>query len=88
MAARGPEIRLAGGPGDGQVFTEADFEARILAARRMRRTTPIGPGWALGYRRPASGLQWTWADGQNCHPLEGVDPALLKPYGSFLRDGS
>jgi hypothetical protein len=58
MTDRGPVIRLQGGPGDGQAFYEEDFRERIIAAHRMGRTTPDGPGWALGYQEPTSGTVW------------------------------
>jgi hypothetical protein len=80
------EMRLAGGPQDGQIYQEDDFRGRILATQRMGHTDPLTPqGWALGYRPPISGHLWTWADGANCHPLEDVDPQLLLPYGAHLR---
>jgi hypothetical protein len=43
------EVRLKGGPGSGQGFSLADWQTQILAALRMGRRIPAGPGWALGY---------------------------------------
>lgn len=86
MAAtnRGPIIRLQGGIQDRWEYYERDFLDCILAAQRMGRITPDGPGWPLGYARPLGGLIWSWADGRNCHPIDDVDPELLTAYGDVV----
>ncbi|MEV0287946.1 hypothetical protein AB0H36_27850 [Kribbella sp. NPDC050820] len=83
-----PEVRLKGGPRSGEGFTAADFRMQILAALRMGRRTPEGPGWALGYRPSGNGSEWIWADGAVCHSPAQFDPELLRPYGAHLRDAA
>lgn len=82
------DVKLSGGPGDRQTFSREDWAGFILATQRMGRTTPVGAGWALGYERSSStsGQEiWVWT-GVNCHPVNPVEPALLRPYGAFLHD--
>jgi hypothetical protein len=84
------EVRLSGGPGNGQTFGREDWHARILAAHRMGRTTPDGAGWALGYAiRQQHGREGDLGlDGRQLPPVDQVDPELLRPYGAFLQHAS
>jgi hypothetical protein len=80
------EVRLKGGPRSGQGFSMADWQTQILAALRMSRRTPDGPGWALGYRPTGNGSEWVWADGELCQSADRFDPELLRPYGAQVHD--
>ena len=67
-AARGPVIRLQGGPSDKWQYYEQDFLECIRAAQRMHCRVGDPAGWPLSYERPVSGLVWVWREGKNCHP--------------------